>query len=473
MHRDFLRTAQRTESLDIQVARQELITSFGQRFVNLGSCFAINMQRVLQPYGFHAWYDKNICGHYSSASMASVLEMVAEGREHGPDELYEYKDQWGGYRPYQYFFKRRIHGPNAVQRTLDAISALDEECRRELRSCSHVIITLGTARVMRLRRTGKLIVAARGIPETDYEYDLLSVQQVVADLERITSALAAIRGGDMPHVFITISPQRYHFKNIPGRDHIDPFVDNVLYKSILRVAVEEFLTSRPDQPFHYFPAFEIVMEELRLFESLAHYDFLHIEQDFTPKLVIKKFLKAYAVDAILRQLGILDDANVLYANLRDALFEEMDPDNPHAVESTERLINEAREAAVTAGWCPALAKVLKKLTDSLERSRLFPDLMEAAQDAGLRESERVVIWGTEQNYRDHWAAWIGSPDNTARVLGFVDGNPEKWGQKLDGYTIYPPKELAALRPETVIIASVFRQEITDHIRKHLSGVRVL
>jgi hypothetical protein len=57
----------------------------------------------------------------------------------------------------------------------------------------------------------------------------------------------------------------------------------------------------------YFPAFEIVYEELRQFETLSHYDFVHIDQIHTPERVVKKFLQAYAGDAVLEQIVALTE----------------------------------------------------------------------------------------------------------------------------------------------------------------------
>ena len=51
----------------------------------------------------------------------------------------------------------------------------------------------------------------------------------------------------------------------------------------------------------------MVIDELRLYESLSIYDHLHINQDGTPKYVVKRFLQQYSSAAVLDSLPLYED----------------------------------------------------------------------------------------------------------------------------------------------------------------------
>ena len=62
-----------------------------------------------------------------------------------------------------------------------------------------------------------------------------------------------------------------------------------------------------------------------------------------------------------------------------------------------------------------------------------------------------AIWGTGQNYLDNYSELLQRAPGLC--LGFVDGNPEKWNQPLEGKQILSPQAMLQQRPEIVFIAS--------------------
>jgi len=55
------------------------------------------------------------------------------------------------------------------------------------------------------------------------------------------------------------------------------------------------------------------------------------------------------------------------------------------------------------------------------------------------------------------------------LVGIVDNDPQKWGTKLEGLEISPPKSLSAINPDAIVIASFAKQnEIFESIR-HLEA----
>ena len=338
MNDKFLNTAQWLEHPDIWPKREVLITNFEDRFVGFGSCFAQNIQQSVQPFGFNFWYDRNVCAHYSAESMANVLELAATGREMTEDDLIIDADNAGAIISYPFYFKKRYFGPKGTIRVLNRKRSLVEDCRREIQECTFFVITLGTARVLRLRRNGKVLNTAAYIRPKFWESEMSSVDDNVRHLNRMFQSIQEIRGGDMPAIFLTISPQRYLFSaDVEGLE-VNPFVDNMLSKSILRVASNEFCNEHSDC-VRYFPSYEIVIDELQVLESLSHYDFTHIDQKHTPEHVVKKFLQSYCSDGMLEQFALIEETEGTKGEIFELLTGCCDSDNGQLIGIMNKILS--------------------------------------------------------------------------------------------------------------------------------------
>lgn len=344
--RDFLYTAQITEPLRIGLPRKSLVNGFDQSFVSFGSCFAQNMMQVMTVLGFRFWFNRDICAHYNAETIANVLEWVAERREHTDDDLYFFKSD--EIVTYRINMRKRFYGPEARERALSYMRTLDTECRKHITNCDVFVITLGTARVIRLKRNGVAVARGYGIPLSEWTMDLTSVEHTVQQLERIRNTMLLIRNGRPFTMIISVSPQRYAFSDDTLRNsdkqhasdtEYDPFVDSMLNKATLRVAVTEFLRRNDFDPsLVYFPSFELVLEELRLFDTINHYDFLHIDPHHTPEYVVKRFLKAFADDAVLEQLCLHEQLWRKRVAIEDWLAGGMQLTNPQINKAVVELL---------------------------------------------------------------------------------------------------------------------------------------
>lgn len=304
----FLTNAQIIETAEIEMDREVLFGDFGTRFVGFGSCFALNIRRHLESFGFNFFFTSEISAHYNTETLANILEFIAGEREPSEADLYEVGPE--DVFLYRCHFKHRFYGKDAKERALARMRGLIAAVRAALEETDVVLVTLGTARVLRLNANSEVIAAAIQVPAEHWRLETLSLQQNLANLRRILASLAKICRKRPLRVFFTVSPQRYLFGHVmrPGSPSYGgtALVDNFLGKAMLRVAVEQTVAEGyGDLDLRYFPAFEIVYEELRQFETLAHYDFVHIDQVHTPERVVKKFLAAYASDGVLDQIVAL------------------------------------------------------------------------------------------------------------------------------------------------------------------------
>ncbi|EAQ42561.1 GSCFA domain-containing protein [Polaribacter sp. MED152] len=119
-----------------------------------------------------------------------------------------------------------------------------------LKNTSHLVITLGTAWVYRFIEDDKIVANCHKIPQKKFLKELLTITEISESLEAIISLVKNVNP-DINLLF-TVSPVR-HLK--------DGFVENMQSKSHLISAVHEAIDKRNN--IHYFPAYEIMMDELR------------------------------------------------------------------------------------------------------------------------------------------------------------------------------------------------------------------
>lgn len=382
--KDFLSRTWRFAQDMVEIPHRPVIDGFGHEFIGFGSCFALELLNVLDRYGFKHWNHQNICQHFSSLSLANMLEWVSLGHVHTEEELYFFGGDRREVLPYRFFFADRYHGENAVTNALAEMNRLDNQCREAVRRADTISITLGTSRVAILQSTGHLVCRQSGIPIQDCRWEMLSVEDNIRQLERITQSIARIRGGSLPNIFITLSPQRYFFaNNLPGCEDVTcQLSDNSLSKSILRVAISSFI-NKHGGPIEYFPSYEMVLDELRPYDTLENWDHTHVNQ-LTPMYVVKKFIKAYMAPEITRELHFFDNFAGMIQGIRNPLERGASPDNP-------------RLQASGASIAESLQR-LKGLGSDMTR---FHPAMDVLQALGLHR-EAVECFSQEKDLRMRW-----------------------------------------------------------------------
>ena len=139
-----------------------------------------------------------------------------------------------------------------------AVRASIETMQKALQEASVVIVTFGTAWVYEMN--GEIVGNCHKLPESDFTRRRLSVEEIVAAWKPILE-----RYPDK-HWLFTVSPIR-HIK--------DGLHENQLSKATLLMAVEKLtLPFREGQGVGYFPAFEIMLDELRDYRFYAD-DLVH------------------------------------------------------------------------------------------------------------------------------------------------------------------------------------------------------
>ena len=304
LSKDILLDAQNLDALQMNLEQNPVIEKLETKFLGFGSCFAQNLQRLLEPFSFPFYFNRSICAFYSTPPLRQTLEWLVEGRSHTEDKLYFFDDTQTDISSYRHF-RLRNYGKDALQRTFDEINELDRELREKITDSDIFIITLGTALNGYMKKNGDAICSFFGVPSEEAIFKLISAEEVTRDLDKIYENLLKLRGEKSFELVITISPQRYNWTSTVSG--MPPLMENFLSKSTLRVGINDFINQKKLKSVHYFPSFEMVIDELRLYESLSIYDHLHINQDGTPKYVVKRFLQHYCSPTVLDSLPLYED----------------------------------------------------------------------------------------------------------------------------------------------------------------------
>jgi len=222
----------------------------------MGSCFAEHIGKRLADMKWRA--ELNPFGVlYNPLSISEALMRLMKFRQYGDEELTCFPD--GGWSTWLHH-SRYSHSVKEV--ALATINASLEAGSRALAEADMLVITWGTAWVYQLRNTGEVVGNCHKVPEREFVRYRLSVEEIVAEYTQLLGRLWALN--PKVRVLFTVSPVR-HLK--------DTLHGNQLSKATLLLAVDELCRRYPDR-LHYFPAYEIVMDELRDYrfyaEDMAH-----------------------------------------------------------------------------------------------------------------------------------------------------------------------------------------------------------
>ncbi len=242
----------------------------------LGSCFAENMgERLTQRKLPILTNPTGIV--FNPVSLAESLDMITEGYSFSETDIFFDQYLWQSFRLHGQFSS--VEKAEILGRAQQAIS----EANFFWKNANRLILTLGTAWIFEHRESGRVVANCHRIAAEQFHRRRLSVAECVAILQK--SLEKQINEKPDLKIILSVSPVR-HLK--------DGFAENSRSKSTLILAIDELTKLFPESVF-YFPAYEILLDDLRDYrfyaDDLAHpsnvavdYIFQKFEQTFfTPK----------------------------------------------------------------------------------------------------------------------------------------------------------------------------------------------
>ena len=239
--------------------------SYEDRIMMLGSCFSDSIGSQLADFGF------NVCVNpfgtlYNPVSILRSIELLSGTREFGPGDCIQIgagDERWCSFSHHTSFARESLE--SFLANANEALAS----AREFFATCNRIIITLGTAWCFRHIASGSVVSNCLKRPAAEFVRERLSSAEVTDVLRQIAELCPN------KQIILTVSPIR-HFK--------DGAHGNQISKGALLLGIDDFLCGcpadlgmDPNYPADYFPAYEIMMDELRDYRFYAE-DMCHPSQ---------------------------------------------------------------------------------------------------------------------------------------------------------------------------------------------------
>ena len=252
----------------------------------MGSCFTENIGLRLRDLKFPS--EVNPFGVlYNPESIRNSLVILTEKRLFTEKDLHYGNDLW-----YSFYHHSSYSHPNrdiCLQKINDSI----DRASGLLQNAAFLFITFGTARVYQLKESGKIVSNNHKLPHDRFRNLLLEVDDIVDSYVNLIDDLREFNPG--LNLVFTLSPVR-HWK--------DGATGNQVSKSTLVLAMAKLTETCKN--VSYFPAYEIVMDELRDYRFYGD-DMLHVNNqgvDYIWKRFMDSFFAPSALPLVKEIAGI-------------------------------------------------------------------------------------------------------------------------------------------------------------------------
>lgn len=280
---------------------------YQDKILLLGSCFADNIGAKFEEYYFQTTV--NPFGTlYNPASIATALNH--------PTSSYTILHHNGLWHSMMH------HGVFSCvdqQELMARCEQSRQQLQDALKEATTIIVTFGTAWVYEM--DGQVVANCHKMPADRFVRRCLSVQEIVDIWQPIIQAMPD------KHWIFTVSPIR-HLK--------DGLHANQISKAILLQAIDHLTQISttlyhliPSCTIHYFPSYEIMMDELRDYRFYAE-DMVH-PSPLAVEYIWQRFVETY-MSAATR-----DEMHVLHQLWRDRHHRFLHPDSPEAMAFAQRL----------------------------------------------------------------------------------------------------------------------------------------
>ncbi|AVR45361.1 GSCFA domain-containing protein [Christiangramia fulva] len=222
----------------------------------MGSCFVENIGSKLEWFRY-----KNLQNPtgiiFHPAPIARFLNRISQEKEFKRENILEFNGRWISLEAHSRMNRK------TEKECLSDLNASLEHSRNFIGRASHVIISLGTAWGYRHENYEGIVANCHKIPQKEFIKELFSIGEIEQALKVIATSLFQINKS--ASILFTVSPVR-HLK--------DGMIENQRGKANLLSGLHNFLEKEDDPRLHYFPSYEVLMDELRDYRFYTS-DMLH------------------------------------------------------------------------------------------------------------------------------------------------------------------------------------------------------
>ncbi len=259
--------------------------TFKNKILMVGSCFADEVGNLLKIHGFNACI--NPFGTlYNPISVISSLDRLASGTPFTPEEVICTGPRKATVQLYCSFRHHSRFARSDAREFLDNANERLKDAAQFFKEADTIIITLGTAWVFRHLATDIIVSNCHKIEPKEFRREFLQPEETVQLLEKFTT-----KHPDKEFI-LTVSPIR-HLK--------DGAHGNNISKAALLLAVD-WLQRKGYGNISYFPAYEIMLDELRDYRFYAE-DMVHPSQQAV-KYIFERFTESFIAPSEYEQMRL-------------------------------------------------------------------------------------------------------------------------------------------------------------------------
>lgn len=214
----------------------------------IGSCFTEHMGQRFADAGFEVMAQP-FGTHFNPLSIAESLKRIIDLKPFGPEDLVFHNGLW-----YSWLHHSRFHHPQQESLLLTLNEALKVQ-HLALKNSRYLFVTWGTARSYYWKETGQLVANCHKIPGREFETGFSDAAEIARTWQQLETRLKSVQPN--LEVVYTVSPVKYR--------SADP-MENSVGKGMLFAALEGM---RKQGPLWYFPAYELLNDELRDYRFYA------------------------------------------------------------------------------------------------------------------------------------------------------------------------------------------------------------
>lgn len=211
--------------------------------VSIGSCFATNISTRLNDLLFRT--EVNPTGIiFNPISIADTLQFVCEKKQFTAQDLF-----FDGEIYHSWHHHTSFSGVDS-QKIIEKINTAIINAHEILKHASTLIITLGTAQVFILKEEKRVVNNCHKAPSRMFDSKILSVEKILKhssdSIQKVKEINPSIQ------IIITVSPVRHTKMGL---------IENTRSKAQLIISAHNLCETFKN--VHYFPAYEIMMDDLR------------------------------------------------------------------------------------------------------------------------------------------------------------------------------------------------------------------
>lgn len=226
---------------DIHIEPSSIKIDHGNRVYFMGSCFSENIAKKFQYHGFNVLSNSHGIIYNPFSISESFFDLMNPASYKEKDLTFDN----GRYFSYAH------HGCFDTKVAADILGNINDTTQlhaKFIKEASFVFVTLGTAWIYLEKEKQMVVANCHKMAAELFEKRLLTASEIEINLEKMIDRILFLNPA--AHIVFTLSPVK-HLK--------DGFVENQLSKSMLHVAIQNWLGEKVS----YFPAYEIMNDDLR------------------------------------------------------------------------------------------------------------------------------------------------------------------------------------------------------------------